>query len=106
MKRVAAQGGLIAVGYWDGAICDASPAGVVSSLRYAIDLVGVDHVALGSDFDGATTTQFDTSELAILTQEMVDADFSEQEIVKVMGENAIRLLLEQLPVGSPSDSTR
>ncbi len=99
MQRVAAHGGLIAVGYWDGAICDTSPAGVVSALRYAIDLVGVDHVSLGSDFDGATTPQFDTSELAILTQEMIDAGFSEQEIAKVMGENAIRLLLEQLPGG-------
>ena len=68
MQRIAEQGGLICIGYWEGAVCDISPDGIVKSLRYAIDLVGEDHVALGSDFDGSTTTAFDTSELSILTQ--------------------------------------
>ena len=53
MRRIARAGGLVAVGFWDAAACDISPAGVVRSLRYAVDLLGVDHVALGSDFDGA-----------------------------------------------------
>jgi microsomal dipeptidase-like Zn-dependent dipeptidase len=70
---------------------------VVSALRYAIDLVGEDHVALGSDFDGSTSTLFDTSELAILTQTMLDAGFSDAEIEKLMGGNSVRFLREQLP---------
>jgi microsomal dipeptidase-like Zn-dependent dipeptidase len=97
LQRIAARGGLIGIGYWAGAICDVSPAGVVSALRYAIDLVGEDRVALGSDFDGSTTTLFDTSELAILTQTMLDARFSNAEIEKVMGGNSVRFLREQLP---------
>jgi microsomal dipeptidase-like Zn-dependent dipeptidase len=88
---------LIAIGYWDGAVCDISPDSVVKSIRYAIDLVGEDHVALGSDFDGSTTTTFDTSELAVLTQKMMDAGFSENEITKVMGGNSVRFLLAHLP---------
>jgi microsomal dipeptidase-like Zn-dependent dipeptidase len=97
LQRIAARGGLIGIGYWKGAVCDISPAGVVRALRYAIDLVGEDHVALGSDFDGSTSTLFDTSELAILTQTMLDAGFSDAEIEKLMGGNSVRFLREQLP---------
>jgi microsomal dipeptidase-like Zn-dependent dipeptidase len=97
LRRIAAGGGLVGIGYWKGAICDVSPAGVVSALRYAIDLLGEDRVALGSDFDGSTSTLFDTSELAILTQTMRDAGFSDAEIEKVMGANSVRFLREQLP---------
>ncbi|TNF79392.1 MAG: peptidase M19 [Gammaproteobacteria bacterium] len=97
MQRIAAQGGLVGIGYWDGAVCDITPTGVVRSIRYAIDLLGVDHVALGSDYDGTTEVLFDTSELAILTQTMLDEGFSEPEIRKVMGENANRFFLTHLP---------
>jgi len=97
MRRIADKGGLIGIGYWKGAVCDISPDGVVKSLRYAIDLVGEDHVALGSDFDGSTTTAFDTSELSVLTQKMMDAGFTDSEITKVMGGNSVKLLLSYLP---------
>ena len=98
MVEVASRGGLLGIGYWAGAACDISPEGIVDSIRYAIDLVGADHVALGSDFDGATTVMLDTSELAALTQVMVDRKFSENEIRKVMGDNVRRFLLSWLPV--------
>ncbi len=97
MLEIADKGGILGVGFWEGAICDASPLGIVRSIRYAIDLMGIDHVALGSDYDGAVTTLFDTSELAILTQTMMDEGFSVQEIRSVMGENVKRFLLENLP---------
>ncbi len=97
MVEVAQAGGLIGVGYWDGAVCDATPLGVVRSIRYGIDLLGLSHVALGSDYDGTVTTHFDTSELAVLTQTMLDEGFTEAEIRAVMGENVKRFLLDQLP---------
>lgn len=96
MQRIAAAGGIVAVGYWD-AVCDTTPSGVVAALRAAVDLLGEDHVALGSDFDGGTQTTFDTSELAVLTAGMRDAGFSDGEIAKVMGGNSVRFLLAQLP---------
>ena len=70
---------------------------VVAAIRYGIDLMGIDHVALGSDYDGATRVLFDSSELAVLTQTMLDQGFSETEIRKVMGENAIEFFLANLP---------
>jgi membrane dipeptidase len=97
MRRIADGGGLIGIGYWDGAVCDTSPAGVVAAIRYAIDLVGVNHVALGSDYDGATRVRFDTSELAVLTGAMIEAGFSDEEIRKVMGGNAVEFFLARLP---------
>lgn len=97
MIEIAAQGGLLGIGYWDGAVCDISPEGIVDSIRYAIDLVGTEHVALGSDFDGATTVMLDTSELAALTQVMIDRDFTEDEIRKVMGDNTREFFLSWLP---------
>ena len=97
MGRIAAHGGLVGIGFWDGAVCDPSPEGIVKSIRYAIDLLGAEHVALGSDYDGTVTTSFDASELAILTQTMLRSGFSEEEIRRVMGDNARRFLLDNLP---------
>ncbi|HBM87086.1 MAG TPA: peptidase M19 [Rhodobiaceae bacterium] len=97
MKEIAAKGGLIGIGFWDAAVCDYTPAGIVRSVRYGIDLLGVDHVALGSDYDGSTTVLMDASEIPALTHEMLKAGFTEEEIRKVMGENAVRLLRDLLP---------
>ena len=98
MKRIAEAGGL-GIGYWEGAACGTSPAAVVKSIRYAVDFLGIDHVALGSDYDGAVPVAFDTSELAVLTAGMQEAGFTDEEIGKVMGGNAIRFFRENLPQG-------
>ena len=95
--RIAENGGLIGIGYWDAAICDTTPAGIVAAMMHVRDLVGVSYLALGSDFDGAVLTRFDTSQLAVITQALMDADFSEEEIAAIMGGNAIRLFYQLLP---------
>ncbi len=97
MRRIAAKGGLIGIGYWDAAVGDISPKGIARAIAYAVTLVGEDHVSLGSDFDGTVTTMFDTSELAVLTRELVALGFSEERIAKVMGGNTIRFLQDNLP---------
>jgi membrane dipeptidase len=97
MQKIAAAGGLMGVGYWDSAVCETNVPSIVSSIRYGIDLVGEDHVALGSDFDGSVATPFDTSQLIRLTTEMLARDFTETEIRKVMGENILQFMAQNLP---------
>ena len=99
ITALAATDGVIGIGYWDGAICSYEPADVVASILHVRDLVGIRHVGLGSDYDGSTTVGFDTSELAVITQLLMDAGLSEGEIAQVMGGNVIRLLRDGLPQG-------
>ncbi|WFL78761.1 dipeptidase [Altererythrobacter arenosus] len=92
IRGVAATGGVIGVGYWDGAICSTDPRAAAKAMKHIRDLVGIEHVALGSDYDGATTVRFDTSQLTQVTQALLDEGFSEAEIRAAMGENALRLI--------------
>ena len=97
MRDIANKGGLLGIGYWDAAVCDVTPAGIVRAIRYAIDLMGASHVALGSDYDGTVAVTFDSSELLVLTDAMLQAGFTEDEIRMVMGDNVKRFLLDNLP---------
>jgi microsomal dipeptidase-like Zn-dependent dipeptidase len=89
---LARTGGVVGIGYWDGAVCDTSPRATAKAIRHVRDLVGIDYVALGSDYDGATTARFDTSGLVQVTQALLDEGFSPEEIRKVMGGNALRVI--------------
>jgi membrane dipeptidase len=100
IKGVAKTGGVIGIGYWEGAVCGTSPVAIAKAMKHVRDLVGIEYVALGSDYDGATTVRFDTSKLVQVTQALMDAGFSEAEIRAVMGENALRVIragIEPLP---------
>lgn len=94
---IAMRGGLLGVGYFDGAICDPSPRGIAKAIIDAVALMGSDAVALGSDYDGSVKTSLDTSELAIITQELMQAGMREELIRKVMGENARAFFAANLP---------
>lgn len=97
IKKVAQSGGVIGIGYWSAATCGKSIAGVVSSIRYVVDIVGIDHVALGSDFDGNVTVPFTTSNISQLTHALIQAGFNHNQIEKIMGENIKKLFLVNLP---------
>ena len=92
IRGLARTGGVIGIGYWDAAVCDTSPAAIVKAMKYVRDLVGIGHVALGSDYDGATMVRFDTSHLDQITQALLDAGFTPEEIRAVMGGNALRVI--------------
>ena len=100
IRGVAATGGIIGIGYWDGALCSTDPVKIAQSIRHVRDLVGIEHVALGSDFDGAVTTRFDASQIVQVTQALIDIGFTDAEIRAVMGGNALRVIkqgIEPLP---------
>ncbi len=87
-----ANGGMIGIGYWDAAVCEPTPQATARAILHVIKVAGIDHVGLGSDYDGGTTVGFDTAHLDALTQALLTAGLSEADIAKVMGGNAARLL--------------
>ncbi|HYX52141.1 MAG TPA: membrane dipeptidase, partial [Candidatus Limnocylindrales bacterium] len=97
LRMVAKTGGVIGIGLWDTATCGTDAHATARAIRYAVGIVGVDHVGLGSDFDGAVTTPFDASGWVLVTDALLQEGFSEQDIHKIMGENVVRVLLDVLP---------
>jgi membrane dipeptidase len=97
LTNISERGGIVGIGYFEGAICDISPEGVADAILSAIDLMGVEAVALGSDYDGTVTTAFDTSQLAVITHELLKAGLSDTDIRAVMGQNSLRFFTASLP---------
>lgn len=102
IRGVARTGGVVGIGYWDAAICSTEPKAVAAAIAHVRDLVGIDHVGLGSDFDGAVMTGFDTGQLVVLTQALIDRGFTDGEIAKVMGGNVLRVLRAGIVPKTPS----
>ncbi len=92
LRALAANGGMIGIGYWDAAVCAATPDATAKAIVHAVRVAGIDHVGLGSDFDGATTTGLDTAHIAGITDALLRAGMSEADIAKVMGGNALRII--------------
>jgi membrane dipeptidase len=97
VRRIAATGGVVGIGFWEAATCGTDAGSIARAIRYAANLVGARHVALGSDFDGAVTTPFDATGLAQLTDALLAEGFDETEIESIMGGNVLRVLAETLP---------
>ena len=97
IKAIAKTGGVIGIGYWDTAVCGQDARAIARAIRYTASLAGVEHVGLGSDYDGAIPAPFDTTGLALITDALMAEGFSETEIGMIMGGNVLRLLLETLP---------
>lgn len=97
IKNIAQTKGMIGIGYWDTAVCGKDAKAIVKAIRYVSDLVGVDYVGLGSDFDGAVSVPFDTTGIVQITDALLENGFTEEEIRKIMGGNLLRVLKETLP---------
>ncbi|NQZ95518.1 MAG: dipeptidase [Myxococcales bacterium] len=97
IRGIARGGGVIGIGYFDLAVCGREPRHIVSAIRHVIDLVGDDHVALGSDFDGGVVTALDATGHIHVTQRMLDEGLSPSTIRKVLGENTLRVMAQLLP---------
>ncbi|MFL5686903.1 MAG: dipeptidase [Chloroflexota bacterium] len=97
VRGIAATGGLVGIGFWPVACGGRDARAIARSVVRAIDLAGVDHVGIGSDFDGAVSTPFDASGMPLVTEALIADGLSERDIAAVMGGNAVRLLAEALP---------
>jgi len=99
LRGIAATGGVVGIGFWPTACGGDDAAAIARSIGYAVGVAGVEHVALGSDFDGAVGTPFDASGLVRLTDALLDTGLAEDDIARIMGGNAFRLLADVLPDG-------
>lgn len=97
IKQIAASGGMIGIGFWPVVTCGKSITGIVQSIRYVTDLVGIDYVGLGSDFDGNVSVPFTSSNIEQLTHALLEAGFDQSQIHKIMGGNLVRLFSKYLP---------
>ena len=97
LRAIAANGGVVGIAYFEEAVCGTDADAVARAIRYTGELVGFEHVALGSDFDGAVTTPFDVTGLPLLWRALLQAGLTESDIAAVAGANVIRLLERTLP---------
>ena len=76
---------------------EATVSDVVDHVEYIADVAGVDHVGLGSDFDGVDVLPVDLGDVSAfpaITVELLRRGWNEPDIRKVLGENALRVLTD------------
>lgn len=96
-RAVAAASGLIGVAFFPEAAGGKTLTDIVKTIRYGIDLIGADHIAIGTDFDGAITAPIDASGMPYLVEALSHAGLSEVEISAVMSGNALKFFSNHLP---------
>lgn len=96
LRAVARNGGVVGIAYFGVAVCDATPAGIARAMRHAADVAGVEHVGLGSDFDGAVQVPFDATAIVQLVDPLLALGFTDAQIRLILGENTLRVLGEVL----------
>ena len=71
---------------------------IVDHIDHMVSVVGVDHVGLGSDFDGATMPEGmeDCTKVPLITDELVKRGYGENDVRKILGENFMRVMGETL----------
>ena len=97
LHKLARNGALVGIGYWKEATCGTDARAVARAMRHAASVMGVGHVALGSDFDGAVVEPFDVTGLPLLAAAMREEKFTDEQIRAVFSQNALRFLSETLP---------
>ena len=99
MRALARKGGVAQTTIYHGFLRkdgEATINDVIAHLEHAIDVMGIDHVGLGTDFDGDGGVRglADSSELINFTRRLLARRFSEQDIRKIWGGNFLRVMEE------------
>jgi microsomal dipeptidase-like Zn-dependent dipeptidase len=91
-RIVAAAGGVIGVTYATQLLGGDTVGELVDTIRWAVDVVGPAHVALGSDLDGGLRAVIDVAGTPLITQGLLDAGVPRDQVAAVMGGNAVGIL--------------
>ncbi|HMR18681.1 MAG TPA: membrane dipeptidase, partial [Sphingobacterium sp.] len=78
-------------------LADTPLSNLLDHIDYLVQKLGIDHVAIGSDFDGIESTPQgleDVSKFPDLTKALWERGYSEGDIAKIMGLNLLRILKE------------
>lgn len=99
MRALAAKGGVAQTTIYHGFLKkdgEATILDVMAHLDHAIDVMGIDHVGLGTDFDGDGGVRglADSSELINFTRQLLSRRYSEQDIQKIWGGNFLRVMAQ------------
>jgi membrane dipeptidase len=67
---------------------------IVDHIDHAVKVAGVDHVGMGTDFDGATMPEGmdDVSKLPKITEALLKRGYSEKDVEKILGGNLLRVM--------------
>jgi microsomal dipeptidase-like Zn-dependent dipeptidase len=83
---------------------------IVDHIDHAVKIAGVDHVGLGSDFDGATMPlgMEDASKLPKITDALLKKGYPDADIEKILGGNILRVMeqVERVALGAGRGSSR
>ena len=101
IEALAAKGGVIGVVFASNFVSEdpsrVSLGALVDHIDHIVKVAGIDHVGLGSDFDGfgvkegAPVVMKDVSELPLLTRELVQRGYTEEGVRKILGGNWLRV---------------
>ena len=97
LRAIARRGGVVGVNFYPTFTGGASLARILDHLEYLVNVMGADHVALGSDFDGFTgrvNDLEDVSRLPNLTAGLLSRGHDAQTVKKILGGNALRVFKE------------
>lgn len=100
LRGVAATGGAVGIALFEHAVGGTGVDATARAMRHTADVIGVEHVALGTDWDGAISCAVDASGLCVLTEAMLDVGFSGDDVHAILGGNALRVLRATLPEGT------
>jgi membrane dipeptidase len=69
---------------------------IIEHIEHAVKVAGIDHVGLGSDFDGAMMPfgMEDATKLPLITEALLRKGYSEGDVKKILGENTLRVMAE------------
>ena len=99
MRALAAKGGVAQTTIYHGFLRkdgEATIVDVIAHLEHAIQVMGIDHVGLGTDFDGdgGVPGLADSSELIHFTRQLLRKRYSDEDIQKIWGGNFLRVMAE------------